>query len=77
MIYSVNEEDVEKLQLLKKVVSISPTTKEVDVILEANNTIQCQRCGYINSDKSTVCRECNALLKGQAFFNHSRQPSYY
>lgn len=74
--YSINEEDAEKLQLLKSVV-VSPQRNDFDSSLEVRNTVQCQRCGFINSEKSTVCRECNALLKGNSFFISSQQARYY
>ena len=74
----VNEEDFERLQLLKNVAVFSPTKENTDDgDLDTTHVIQCERCGFVNSSKSTVCRECNALLKGNAFFTTSKQTRYY
>lgn len=77
LICRIKEEDVEKLQLLKKVSAVASKPIQSDLELETTNTIQCQRCGFVNSEKSTVCRECNALLKGNLFFKSYIQKRYY
>ena len=73
----IKNEDVEKLQLLKTIAEPSVVKNEPESILDASNSIQCHRCGFINSETSTVCRECNALLKGNAYFTSSQHTRYY
>lgn len=70
---------MERLQLLKKVV---PATEQkpknpYEELDELKNQVPCSRCGYMNSKQSTVCKECNALLYGGAFFNSKNTSVYY
>ena len=72
---------MEKMGLLKKISDDSQLvkgySKDVNLLDDHTAKIRCERCGFINAKSSTVCKECNALLKGTALFNGKREAQYY
>ena len=73
--------DVEKMGLLKKMADDSQLvkgySKDVNLLDDNAAKIRCERCGFVNAKSSTVCKECNALLKGTALFNSKKETQYY
>lgn len=78
-------DDNEIVTLLNKTQSV-PNQKEGDETISVSRTIRCNRClsivvglflgGFINPPASTVCRECNSLLKGNQLFTSISRKVY-
>lgn len=66
--------------LLKKINAdnlVTGHSTEVDLLDEKEQKIVCYRCGFVNSSNSTVCKECNALLKGDVVVPKEKEHHYY
>ena len=72
---------MEKMGLLKKMADDSQLvkgySKDVNLLDDNAAKIRCERCGFVNAKSSTVCKECNALLKGTALFNSKKETQYF
>lgn len=74
----INEDEIEQLQLLKKVPVVDTKKRDLSEVLDdKKQMVSCNRCGYLNSRTSTVCKECNALLKGAELFSPHQGSVYY
>lgn len=76
----MDKEDIESIQLLKKITTdnlITGRTNEANLLDEKEKSIKCNRCGFVNSKNSTVCKECNALLKEDVLSAEKKQIDYY
>ena len=75
----MNREDIESIQLLKKINADSLITGRAveSNVLDESEKLKCWRCGFVNSKNSTVCKECNALLKEDALIKEKKQYDYY
>ena len=73
--------DMEKMGLLKKISDDSQLvkghSKDVNLLDDTTAKISCERCGFVNAKSSTVCKECNALLKGSSLFTGKKEAQYY
>ena len=77
---SVEKEDVESIKLLQKISTdslITGHTNEGDILDERTKSIKCVRCGFINNSKSTVCKECNSLLKEDIIMEKKKIDYYW
>lgn len=81
MMSSVGVEDTEKIGLLKKIADssqlVTGRSSDMNLLDEKSAKIKCSRCGFINAQTSTVCKECNSLLKDAEFFLHKKEQQYY
>ena len=76
---SIDKEDIESIQLLKKINTDTLITgRETESnVLDDTEKLKCLRCGFVNSKNSTVCKECNALLKEDVLITEKKQHVYY
>lgn len=56
---------------------ITGRSVEVDLLDDKAKSITCSRCGFVNNHNSTVCKECNSLLKDDIVIHQDTQPHYY
>ena len=81
LIDSAGVDDTEKMGLIKNLTDSSQMvtghSRDVNLLDEKTEKIRCERCGFVNAKSSTVCKECNALLKGSEFFSQQKEMQYY
>jgi len=79
MIDSIRQTDSEPISIFSKHdLGLNPAKAEESSLLEERKgMIACKRCGYLNSEKSVVCKECNALLRGTDLFQGKKTRVYY
>lgn len=77
--YSIRQTDSEPISIFSNHdLSLNPSKIEESSLLEERKgVIACKRCGYLNNEKSVVCKECNALLKGTDMFQGTKKRVYY
>ena len=79
--YRTGMDDSEKMGLLKNLTDstqlVTGHTGDLNLLDDKSAKIKCSRCGFVNAQTSTVCKECNSLLKGSEFFLHKKEQQYY
>ena len=63
------DDEAEQMRLLSTAVTITKkVTEEQNFLDGSEETVECSKCGYVNKNTSSICRNCNALLHETSLF---------